>query len=96
MGASNSPLVFLFLRLLIMSRFLYDAARIRAEDAGIVVVSCCYADLPKGLPRTDHYGNHLTAQTIYIGQPGTMEKNALTVVLFTLFTKSLGLLWLTL
>jgi hypothetical protein len=56
-------------------RFLFDAAKRRAEDAGLTVISICPAALPVGIPSRDHYGNYVKAETVYIGKPGTIEKN---------------------
>ena len=55
--------------------FLFDAAKRRATELGLTVVSVCHASLPDGLPCRDHYGNYLTARTVYIGEPGTIEKD---------------------
>lgn len=55
-------------------RFPYDAARNRAERLGLSVVSVCHASLPPGVPCRDHWDNYVTAETVYIGAPGTPEK----------------------
>jgi hypothetical protein len=55
--------------------FLFDAAKRRATDLGLTVISVCHADIPPGMPIQDHFGNYVTARTIYIGKPGTAEKN---------------------
>jgi hypothetical protein len=57
------------------TRFLYDAAERRARQAGIQVVSACHASLPPGTPCRDGHGNYVTAETIYVGIPGTAEKD---------------------
>ena len=55
-------------------QFPYDAARRQAEKHGLTVISVCHASIPKGVPLRDGYGNHIQARTVYIGQPGTIEK----------------------
>ena len=57
------------------SHFLYDPAERRARDAGLAVISVCHAALPAGVPCRDHYGNYVTAETVYIGSPGSREYN---------------------
>jgi hypothetical protein len=58
-----------------IDRFPYDAARRIAADHGLTVISVCHASLPPGTPAKDHYGNYVSAFTVYIGKPGTIEKN---------------------
>jgi hypothetical protein len=62
-------------RRITISRFPYDAARWQAEKHGLTVISVCHASLPPGTPSRDHYGNYVSALTVYIGKPGTVEKN---------------------
>lgn len=47
--------------------FLYDAARIRAEDAGLAVLGWHHAAMPAGASLRDHYGNPITAGRAWIG-----------------------------
>lgn len=57
------------------SRFLFDAAVRRAQNSGLSVISVCHASLPPGVPCRDHYGNYVNAFTVYIGKPGSIEKD---------------------
>lgn len=56
-------------------KFNYSAAEFRAREAGLTVVSVCHAALPAGVPSRDHWGNYVMAETVYVGRPGTVEKN---------------------
>lgn len=60
---------------LTLDRFPYDAAKRQAEKYSLTVVSVCHADIPKGAPLIDGCGNYIKARTVYIGLPGTIEKN---------------------
>lgn len=57
----------------ILPAFPFDAAKRRAENSGLVVISVCHADLLPGTPRQDGTGNYIQARTVYIGRPGSME-----------------------
>jgi hypothetical protein len=58
-----------------MNRFPYDAAERRARESGLALVNVCHAALPPGVPSRDHWGNYVTARTVYLGTPGTVEKD---------------------
>lgn len=62
-------------RRITIDRFPYDAARWQAEKHGLAVISICHADLPPGTPSRDHYGNYVSAFTVYIGKPGAVPYN---------------------
>lgn len=57
--------------------FNYDAAERRAREAGLCVVSVCHANLPAGCSNRDHYGNHVKAESVYLGHgPDALEKDS--------------------
>jgi hypothetical protein len=39
------------------------------------VISVCHAALPHGVPERDHFGNYVMAQTVYLGRPGSTERD---------------------
>jgi len=47
--------------------FPYDAAERRAREAGLCVVAVTAASLPAGASSRDGYGNHVKAETVWVG-----------------------------
>ena len=45
----------------------YTAAEWIARDHGLEVFQACPVSIPAGVPHRDHYGNYVTAFSVYIG-----------------------------
>ena len=45
----------------------YTAAEWIARDHGLEVLQACPVSIPAGVPHRDHYGNYVTALSVYIG-----------------------------
>ena len=45
----------------------YTRAERIAHDHGLEVITACPTSIPSGVPNRDHYGNYVTALSVYIG-----------------------------
>ena len=45
----------------------YTTAEHIARDHGLEVIQACPTSIPAGVPSRDHYGNYVTALSVYIG-----------------------------
>ena len=51
----------------------YTKAEKIVRDHKLKIHSTCHASLPEGVPYRDHYGNYVTARTVYISTPETKD-----------------------